>query len=346
MPQFLYSIPVPSWLDMNAIIIITATATVVGILSIPLFLILASYIVYTKVLRRETPEKWNGNPADIPESQLGMYEAGGEWHEKNVKYKKDVHIINNGLNLYGEYYDYGAKSAVIIMSGRTESHTYGYFFAVPYSEAGLNVLVLDPRAHGKSDGEFNTIGFEESKDVLAWAEYIHREFNVEAIIFHGICIGSAGAIYALTHEKCPDYIRGMVAEGMFANFNESMKNHLRERKKPTNSICFFINIWMKHYTGHTMKYGPIDVMPRMTKPLLMIHSKADTYSTPENAQKLYDLCPSERKAIVWFDEGAHSMLRVAHAQAYDLAIRKFLYEGFEPRELPLENRELLLSAVN
>ncbi len=345
MPNFLFGIPVPSWLTVEVIHIITAMSVIMGILMIPGFLILASYIVYIKILRRTSPDKWNGNPADIPESQKGMYAAGDEWHEKNVQYKKDVHIVSEGLNLYGEYYDYGARSCAIILSGRTESHVYGYFFAIPYSEAGMNVLVIDPRAHGKSDGEFNTIGFEESKDALAWAEFIHDNYGVEAIIFHGICIGSAGAIYALTNEKCPDYIRGMVAEGMFANFGKSMENHLRERKKPVKSICFFINIWMQHYTGHNMKFGPIDVMPKLTKPLLMIHSRADLYSTPENAQKLYDLCPAERKAIVWFDEGAHSMLRAVHAKEYDMAIRKFLYEGFEPYELPLQNRELLAEGV-
>ena len=59
-----------------------------------------------------------------------MYRLGSEWAEKNAEYKNEVHIVNNGLNLYGEYYDLGYERAVMVLSGRTESLRYGYYFAI------------------------------------------------------------------------------------------------------------------------------------------------------------------------------------------------------------------------
>ncbi len=284
----------------------------------------ASHCIYIQTLSRRTKEQWGREVSCQEEIQLKMDAIGIEWHKQNASRKKDVHIINNGLNLYGEYYDNGSKNAVMILSGRTESLRYGYYFAKPYWDAGLNVLVVDPRAHGFSDGKYNTFGFEESKDDLAWAEFLNKELGVENIVFHGICIGSAGGMLAITSPQCPKCVKALVTEGMFPRFAESMKNHLTERKKLMFPIMQCIDHWMKHYGGHSMNYGPIDVIEKMDKPLLMIHSKEDKYSTPSYAQIMYDMCPSKEKQLVWYENGAHSQLRITDTEKYDATITAFL----------------------
>ncbi|MCH5156576.1 MAG: alpha/beta fold hydrolase [Clostridiales bacterium] len=302
---------------------------VLGIASWPISNLIASKYVYLHHLKRGSNDNWSRGRASCDDANiLAMYAAGMAWHDANVSCKTDVHITNNGLNLYGEYYDLGNDKCVMIMSGRTESLEYGYYFAIPYAKVGYNVLVVDPRAHGLSDGEYNTIGFEESKDALAWTAYIHDNFGINSIILHGICIGSAGALYALTSNDCPDYVKGMVAEGMFANFGESMKEHLIEKKKPVFMLNDMIDLWMKHYTGHSMKFGPIDVIDKLNKPLLMLHSKEDLYSLPALAQKLYDKAGGEHKEIVWFDHGRHSMLRITDTAKYDETIAQFVTKNF------------------
>ncbi len=287
----------------------------------------ASYLVYVKTLKRRSKDDWGRTISDTNDPELKeMYDLGYAWHDANISYKKDVHIVNNGLNLYGEYYDFGSDRCVMILSGRTESLVYGYYFAIPYANNGCNVLVMDPRGHGFSDGEYNTTGFEESKDDIAWVKFLQEEFNIRSVIFHGICIGAAGGMYALTSGECPDCVEAIVTEGMFANFYESMKNHLIERKKPTFIMTDLINAWMKRYTGHSMKFGPIDVIQKLDRPLLMLHSKEDLYSVEEYAQKLYDKAGCENKKIVWFDHGRHSMLRITDTERYDSAITDFLRE--------------------
>lgn len=300
-----------------------------GILMWPLSLVVASGIVYNSTLRRETPEKW-GNGPSAPNDPLSMKMdgIGQEWLAAHETRKREVRIVNGGLELCGEYFDLGYDRAVMILSGRTESRRYGYFFSAPYEGAGYNVLVVDPRAHGMSGGEFNTVGFEESRDALAWARFLHDELGVSSVLYHGICIGAAGAILAATSEDCPDYVCGVVAEGMFPNFGESMKNHLIERKKPVKTFYPFIDMWMRHYTGHSMSHGPLDVIHKLRVPLLMLHSKEDAYSLPVNAQKLYERAGSDEKRLVWFEHGRHSMLRITDPALYDGAIAAFVAENF------------------
>lgn len=302
---------------------------IVGIFAFSLFFwilsyIVASYLVYVKTLSRRSKDNWSRDiPQFIDDESLRMYDIGRKWSEKHLSSKKDVHIVNEGLNLYGEYYDFGKKACVMILSGRTESLRYGYFFATAYSDY-CNVLVLDPRAHGKSDGEYNTVGFEESKDILAWSKYAEVELKMESIIYHGICIGAAGGMFAATNDDCPKAVKAIVTEGMFPNFGESMKNNLIEKKKPIFIFYNMINWWMKYYTGHSMNYGPIDVIHKLDKPLLMLQSKEDLYSKVDYAEKLYNLASSKIKKLVLFDHGAHSKVKINNMEKYDLEIKEFL----------------------
>ena len=69
---------------------------------------------------------------------------------------KEVHIQNDGLNLYGEYVDVGADRCVILLGGRCECLYYAYYYAKPYLENNCNVLLenctLSQRYQAAVDG--------------------------------------------------------------------------------------------------------------------------------------------------------------------------------------------------
>lgn len=301
---------------------------VLGITFYVFMILFASYKIYTLTLRRNSKEEWGRESVIEDPNQQKMDALGQAWLAEHRQYEQDVHIVRDGLNLYGKYYDLGFKRCCMLLSGRTESLRYGYFFVKPYADAGWNVMVFDARSHGNSDGTYNTLGFEESQDDLAWAKFLHEEKGMEQVIFHGICIGAAGGMLAITEDKCPDYVAGLVAEGMFAYFGYSMHRQLVMRKRNFWPVLHAINMWNKHYTGHSFMTGPIHVIHKMEKPLLMLHSMEDPISIPANAQKLYDLCPSKRKRLVWFDHGGHSLLRITDTEKYDASITQFLQEHY------------------
>lgn len=307
------------------IIIIISSLLVLALISYFIFTLWLSRKVYLHFLHRKDKETWGRHCSWMTNQlQVKMYEIGIEWGEQNKSFKKDVHIVNEGLNLYGEYFDFGYDKVAFIHQGRTEACMYSYFFAKPYQDAGYNILVIDPRAHGYSDGEYNTIGFEEQKDVIAWANFLKNEFNINTIVMHGICIGGACSLYAMLNENCPDNIKALIVEGMYPDFYDSFKNHMIVDKRPLFPVLQECNFWMKHYTNHSMKYGPKDCIDKFTKPLLLLHSKEDLYSLPSKAQMLYEKCCSKNKKIVWFDKGAHSHVRAVTPNEYDQAIKDFL----------------------
>ncbi len=318
-----------SSISPKTVIIIIAAIFMFVLVNLFCFGYIGSKIAFLNVFKRTKPTKWSRVPKILNEQHGRMYEIGYAWHDKYEEYKTNVHIVNDGLNLYGEYFDFGNKKAVIIVAGRTDSLKYSYFFAEPYRESGYNVLVIDTRAHGESDGEVITLGHKESEDTIAWAKMIHDEYGIEKIILHGICIGSACSLYAMISDACPEYIDGMVADGMFANFGDSFKNHMIEFKIPTVLIYRIFTFMYKLKTGYSITTGPLEVIDQMHKPLLMLHSKEDNYSTPYYAEKLFEKCASKSKEIVWFPHGRHSMLRITDTEKYDAAVKSFIKRNFD-----------------
>ncbi len=285
--------------------------------------------VYRTQLVRETPDKW-GRVCSAPENeeQLAMWNDGCAWAEARSAEMQEVAIENDGLKLYGEFYRFSeGKRCVLILPGRCECLKYSYYFAAPYERAGLNVLVIDTRAHGKSDGKFNTLGRAESGDVKAWARFLEQELGQQEIYLHTICIGTASAIYAMAAEDCPASIKGLITEGCFITFRETFKRHMMADHRPLFPVLdlVMLEIWRVAGTNQ-WKYAPIRYMKKLNQRVLFLYGEKDIFSIPEKSKKLFAACGSSDKKLVWFEKGGHSHLRINNKEQYDQAIVDFLNE--------------------
>lgn len=287
--------------------------------------------VYDDQLVKTSPEKWlRVCSAPDNEDQVDMWDTGCRWGEENAGCMEEVHIVHDGLNLYGEFYHFGGDRCVIILPGRCECLKYSYYFAEPYKQAGMNVLVIDQRAHGKSDGKYNTIGVKEHTDLLEWVRYIGKQYGIREVWFHGICIGSASAILAVTEADCPDIVKGIVLEGCFVSFRETFKQHMIYIKRPVIPVCDEVMLKIKHQAGGDVyRYAPIRYIGQVKVPILFLFGKEDVFSIPEKSQLLYDTCGSEKKELVWFEQGPHSHLRQYNMEKYDQAIIDFTSKYIE-----------------
>ncbi len=288
-------------------------------------LMLISYIIFSVLLVRNKPEKWGHNCSQPDDPEIvTMFGEGLAWREKYADVRRSVQVESDGLTLYGEYFDFGFDRAVIIASGRMECCIYSCYFAEPYRLANYNVLVIDPRAHGFSEGKYNYVGFRECHDVLKWGELLHNEMGVKSIVMHGVCIGASTSLLALTDEKCPDYFKALTVEGMFINFYDSTRNHMIKDKRPLFPFLYLVMFYMRVILGvNAVGDGPLKRIHKLNKPILFLHGKKDLFSLPKDAEVLYEKCPSKKK-LVWFDEGAHSRLRINNTEQYDTTLTSFL----------------------
>lgn len=305
------------------VFLIVLAAVLVLVIAPPLVL---GWILYSVLLVRTKPEKW-GRECSLPsdEEYRSMFDVGMEWNGRYRACAREVSVTSDGFRLAGEYFDFGGTTAVIIIPGRMESLLYSYYFAEPYRAAGCNVLVIDNRSHGLSEGRYCSLGYKEYRDLHAWSRLL-AELGNEKVVLHGICIGSSAALFALTSPDRPACLAGMVADGMYPSFYESFKNHMIADGRPLFPLLYMVMLYIRIAGGaNVVTDGPFRRLPSLTLPILFLHSREDLYSLPAEAEKLYAMCTAD-KQLVWFEHGAHSRLRVNDTERYDAAVKAFVEE--------------------
>ncbi|AOY55098.1 MULTISPECIES: alpha/beta hydrolase [Clostridium] len=187
---------------------------------------------------------------------------------------------------------------------------------------GFNVLIVNQRRHGKSEGKYSTYGFYEKYDVNMWIEYLKSRFGNDIILgLHGESMG-AGTVM----ETIPlnDSIKFVIEDCGYSNFHEligfqithAYKNRLvRKILRPS---LIFANFFMKTKAKFSMKkIVPIDIVASTSLPMMFIHGKEDYFVPWYMAVDLYKAKTKGYKEL-YLVEGAK------HAEA--LEVNKILYE--------------------
>lgn len=282
--------------------------------------------VYLHTLSKKLDNDW-GRVCSAPDNpeQMKMWNDGIEYMKQFEDKKHDVTITHDGLKLAGEFYDFGSKKTVVFLCGRCECLMYAYYYAKPYIESGLNTLFIDQRAHGFSEGVLSTVGIKESEDVLAWMKYIKEEFKQESFVVHCVCVGGSSGLLACVSPNNLNFIEKIVLDGVFLNFQESYKRHYIDLGHKPFPVLYLVWFWFKVYTHVSVKKSsPYNCAPQVDIPVLLIHTRNDKYSLPENAEVVFNRIKSKKKRLVWFDEGTHSHIRNNATEKYDSTIKDFL----------------------
>lgn len=286
---------------------------------------------YENQFVRASKEKWaRENSCPSNSEHTAMYDTGLMWAKRNASRMKPVSIENDGLRLVGELFDFGSQKSVIILSGRAEALEYSYYFAEPYERLGFNVLVIDGRAHGESEGMYSCVGVTETNDVELWARLLCERYGSREVMLHGLCIGSSTAIF-LAARSLP-FISRIVVEGPYTDFYSVLKARIRAANRPVFPVALEMSLLLYLSTGvNIFTETPLKYIKRVKTPVLFICGRQDISSLPKNAERLYAACASDKKQIVWFERGAHSHLRITDPPRYDAAVMNFVkkYDGEE-----------------
>ncbi|MDK0852733.1 alpha/beta hydrolase [Clostridium perfringens] len=195
------------------------------------------------------------------------------------------------------------------------------YFDIFYKN-GFNVLIVNQRRHGKSEGKYSTYGFYEKYDVNMWIEYLKSRFGNDIILgLHGESMG-AGTVM----ETIPlnDSIKFVIEDCGYSNFHEligfqithAYKNRLvRKILRPS---LIFANFFMKTKAKFSMKkIVPIDIVSSTSLPMMFIHGKEDYFVPWYMAVDLYKAKTKGYKELYLVEDAKH---------AEALEVNKILYE--------------------
>ena len=189
-------------------------------------------------------------------------------------------------------------------------------------ELGINVILIDERAHGKSEGHSITFGVKEKYDVLSWVKYAKERFGEDVeIILVGISMGGATVLY------CADKIENakIIADCPYVKQSDLLKNTMVNMKlNPT--ICFPLLNMASIMFGHANmnKDNAFETVKNSkNNKILIIHGNGDTLIPYKMTQALYEANIGKIQYEI-FPNASHGMSYLFDTPRYKKVVEDFI----------------------
>jgi len=173
-------------------------------------------------------------------------------------------------------------------------------------QAGYNVVMMDQRAHGASDGALASYGWLERKDVSAVIDALLQAEHPAHVFALG---NSMGAGIALQSAGEDPRIEAVVAEAPFADLQEAAYDYAGLQRWPTlGKTLFAPGAWTVVYHGEKLAGFPanevssVKAVQRRAFPVLLICDGADVVLPCRHSEKILNAATGSKE--LWPVPGA------------------------------------------
>jgi pimeloyl-ACP methyl ester carboxylesterase len=165
--------------------------------------------------------------------------------------------------------------AILYLHGIRWSLGNNLFRIARWRELGFNVLAIDYRGFGRSDGELPSETQIYADARAGWEELVRREPRSELRFIYG---HSLGAAVALELGATVDDAAGVIAEAGFT----SIADLVAESYAPLNLLV-------------SQRFDALARAKALKAPALFIHGTADRFVPPAMSEKLFAVAPQPKK---------------------------------------------------
>lgn len=295
------------------------------VLLIPILMLILSYFFYRLAVKRDAPKIPDEFIIQVKEGRDGFIEklSGGKSWFCSQNYKTVFIQSHDGLKLAGYLLPReNAQRTVICFHGyRGDSiRDFGCITRF-YHENGSNLLLVDQRGHGNSEGEYICYGIKERYDCLRWTEYIQHLYGSSLPIYlNGLSMGCSTVLMACGL-NLPLNVHGVIADCGFTSpwdiFYYLIRRKFRLPAFPFLQIADFI---CRRRAGFGFKdLSTLDVMAIMKVPVLFFHGGNDFFVPANMSRRNHEACVSE-KHIEIIEGAGHGLSYMTATERYQNAI--------------------------
>lgn len=232
----------------------------------------------------------------------------------------------DGKKLFGRYYHSRDGAPVQIQfHGYRGSAMRDFCGATAFArKLGHNVLVVDQRCHGQSEGHTITFGIRERYDCQSWANYAYQRFGKDTpLVLAGVSMGGATVLMASDLEL-PETVCAIVADCPYSSPKAIIAKVAGEMglpQKPAAAICCLGALLYGHF--RVSGCNALDCVKATKLPVLLIHGEADQLVPCDMSRDLYEACASD-KELQTFPGATHGMSYLEDPQRYEATVGGFL----------------------
>ena len=189
-----------------------------------------------------------------------------------------------------------AKGTVLFLHGNAENIST-HFRSIAWMPAvGFNVLALDYRGYGASEGTPSLAGMQLDIDAAMRSLLAHKDVDPNRIVVFGQSLGGALAIYYSAHSAYRANIRAVVIDSSFFDYRQIAKEKL------AGSFITWPFQWLPWITIDD-DYSPAASVAGISPlPLLLIHGDQDVVVPSHHSRQLFERAAEPKE--LWIVPGA------------------------------------------
>lgn len=284
---------------MIKIILVCMTLAIILMLIISYFFI-GNYF-YNISLNPNTDKDFVLDTLDDSGEQEEITAKRLEWLDDN---SSDVYIqsTNNGiLNLHAYEIASKEKSDIwtIVIHGYMGEGSGMAGYAQEFYKRGYNVLVVDLRGHGKSEGDYVGMGWHDRLDIVDWINYVtHKNSNSKIMLF-GISMGAATTMMT-TGEELPQNVKLAISDCGYSSVWDEFSHQLNLLfNLPEFPVLYSANSSCRRIAHYDFKEASsVDQLKKSKTPTLFIHGAADGFVPFEMLDIVYEAAACEKEKLV------------------------------------------------
>ena len=253
----------------------------------------------------------------------------------NYATKEDWTITSaDNLELYGVHYtpENSNDKWVVLVHGYGCNYESMNPFATFYLANNYNVLMIDQRAAGKSEGTWLTMGVAESQDVALWTQEIASRYPDSKITLHGVSMGAATALLAAARSDVVN-VTSIVEDCGYSDVMKTFETIVADHPELaalgiSSEIIPLIDPVAEGLTGYYLHdAAPIDSIATVKKPTLFISGDDDGVAPVSMLHELYDESGAEAKEKFIVKGAGHARSGLIKPLEYSNAVFRFVSEA-------------------
>jgi len=230
-----------------------------------------------------------------------------------------------GLTLYANYYHQKDGAPLEIWCHGYKGNALRDFcgaWAVA-KESGHNVLLIDQRCHGRSEGHTITFGILEKTDVIRWIRWANERFGEVPILLSGVSMGAATVLMVAGCEL-PENVKGIIADCPFDAPSNIIRKVLgQDMGMPVKLVYPLIRLGGRLYGRFDLDSdSPVEAVKRAKKPILLIHGDDDRFVPYPMSQNIHAAAP-EKIRFHTVPGAGHAMDQIWDPETYRKVVTDF-----------------------
>jgi len=253
-------------------------------------------------------------------------QSGGDWFEAQQKERIEL-PSRDGLKLVGWFLPAEhARGTLLLVHGFRSNHRNDFGLFYPYYHSlGFNILAVDQRTHGESEGKYITFGVKERFDMLDWTRYLYDRFGAEhRVILDGVSMGATTVLMALG-TGLPANVRGVIADSGFTSPYDQFVHMCKDRfHLPLHPLMEISGLFLKYLAGFDAReYSTVTALQQSTLPVLFFHGGHDNFVLLRCTETNYAVCRGE-KQLITVPEAGHCGSYMLDRPRCQAALEEFL----------------------